>query len=202
MSISAKLRRAPTRVVTGAFILNSGIGKVRGDDDTAKAVHAMASNAFPVFEKVDPKLFLRALAGGEIALGAALLLPVVPAALAGAGLLAFSGSLLGLYWRTPHLHLENDPRPTHDGVAIAKDVWLAGIATSLLVDGLTAPVHDKRVEVGHQIKETAAVKTVQAAALTDAAKLASKRAYRDASRTARRTARRTASRAAATLPHR
>ena len=64
-------------------------------------MHAMATNAFPAFDKVEPKLFLRALGVGEVALGAALLLPVVPAAVAGAGLLAFSGGLLGLYWRTP-----------------------------------------------------------------------------------------------------
>jgi hypothetical protein len=161
----------------------------------------MASNAFPALEKVEPKLFLRALGAGEIALGASLLLPVVPAAVAGAGLLAFSGSLLGLYWRTPHLHQSGDPRPSQDGVAIAKDVWLAGIGTSLIVDALTAPVHDKRVEVTHHIKEAAAVNTVKAGVLADAAKGASRRAYRDsrravrdANRNARRTARHTAQR--------
>lgn len=201
MSMTAKMRRAPTRLVTGAYILNAGLGKVRGDEETAKAIHGMASNAFPAFEKIEPKLFLRALGVGEVALGATLLLPVVPAAVAGAGLLAFSGSLLGLYWRTPHLHLANDPRPTQDGVAIAKDVWMAGIGTALVVDGLTAPVHDKRVEVTHQLKESAAVNTVKAAALADSAKGASRRAYRDgrrkmreANRTARRAAHRVASR--------
>jgi len=118
MSMTAKMRRAPTRLVTGAYILNAGLGKVRGNEDTAKAIHGMATNAFPVLDKVEPKIFLRALGVGEVALGATLLLPLVPAAVAGAGLLAFSGGLLGLYWRTPHLHLENDPRPTQDGVAL------------------------------------------------------------------------------------
>ena len=37
MSLSAKLRRAPIRIATGAFILNSGLGKLHGDEDTAKA---------------------------------------------------------------------------------------------------------------------------------------------------------------------
>jgi len=208
MSMTAKLRRAPTRLATGAYILNAGLGKVRGNEDTAKAMHGMATNAFPAFEKVEPKLFLRALGAGEIALGAALLLPVVPAAVAGAGLLAFSGGLLGLYWRTPHLHMENDPRPTQDGVAIAKDVWMAGIAANLIIDGLTAPVHDKRMdaehqlrmkraevghqmnELGHQVKERAAVNAVKATAATSAARTASRRAARSARRTAERVTKR------------
>jgi uncharacterized membrane protein YphA (DoxX/SURF4 family) len=154
MSLTAKLRRAPNRLVTGAFILNSGIGKMRGDEETAKAIHAMASNAYPAFERIDSKLFLRALGVGEVALGAVLVLPVFPAAVAGAALVAFSGGLLGMYWRTPHLHRDNDPRPTRDGIAIAKDVWMFGIGTSLVVDGLTAPVHDMRRDVGHQLKAT------------------------------------------------
>ena len=29
MTLSAKLRRAPDRLVTGAFILNSGLGKLQ-----------------------------------------------------------------------------------------------------------------------------------------------------------------------------
>ena len=43
MSLATKLRRAPGRVTTGAFILNSGLGKLSGDDETAKAVHGMAN---------------------------------------------------------------------------------------------------------------------------------------------------------------
>ena len=36
MSWSAKLRRAPQRAVTGAFILNSGVGKLGADDEKAR----------------------------------------------------------------------------------------------------------------------------------------------------------------------
>lgn len=39
---------------------------------------------------------MRLLSACEIALGSALLVPIVPAAVAGAGLTAFSGGLLGL----------------------------------------------------------------------------------------------------------
>src|ERR1700743_662078 len=101
MSLATKLRRAPGRVATGAIILNSGLGKLGGDDETAKAVHGMATGAYPFLAKVEPKVFLKSLAIGEVALGSALLLPIVPAGLAGLGLVGFSGSLLGMWWRTP-----------------------------------------------------------------------------------------------------
>jgi hypothetical protein len=184
MSMSAKLRRAPTRLVTGAFILSSGVGKLGGDDDTAKGVHGMASNAYPIFEKIEPKLFLRILAGGEVALGAALLLPVVPVAAAGLGLSAFSGALLGMYWRTPSMHRSGDPRPTREGIAVSKDIWMFGIGAGLVVDAATARLHDKRLEVTHHVKEAAAVNTVKAGALADAAKGASRRAYKKARKAA------------------
>ena len=138
MSITAKLRRAPGRVVTGALILNAGIGKLGGDEETAGALHGMASGAYPHLAKIEPKLFLKVVAVSEVALGAALLLPIVPAGLAGLGLVAFSGSMLGMWWRTPGMHEEGSPRPTQQGVAIAKDVWMLGIGTGLVIDAVTA----------------------------------------------------------------
>ncbi len=101
MPLAAKLRRAPGRIATGAFILNSGLTKFRADEETAKALHNTAASAFPVLEKIEPKQFLKLLAAGEIALGGALLAPVVPAALAGLGLAGFSSALLTMWWRTP-----------------------------------------------------------------------------------------------------
>jgi hypothetical protein len=134
MSLAAKMRRAPLRIATGAFILNTGITKLGGDDEQAKAVHGVAARAFPVLEKVPPKPFFKTLAAGEAALGAALLLPIVPAGLAGLALTGFSGGLLGMWWRTPGMHAEGNPRPTQQGTAIAKDVWMLGIGTSLVID--------------------------------------------------------------------
>jgi hypothetical protein len=146
MSIAAKLRRAPGRIASGAMILNSGIGKLGADDDAAKAVHGMASSAYPVFAKVEPKIFTKGLAVGEIALGSALLLPIVPAGLAGLGLVGFAGSLLGMWWRTPGMHHEGSPRPTQRGVPIAKDVWMLGIGTGLVIDAITAESRTTRTE--------------------------------------------------------
>ncbi len=120
--------------MAGSFILNSGLSKLNGDDDQAKAVHGMASGAFPALDKVAPRPLLKALAIGEITLGGALLTPLVPAGLAGLGLTAFSGALLTMWWRTPGMHAEGSPRPTQQGQAIAKDVWMLGIGTGLVID--------------------------------------------------------------------
>ncbi len=137
MSIAAKLRRAPLRAVTGAFILNSGLGKLKGDVPTATAIHGMAVGAYPVVSKLSPTVFLKVLAVTEIAVGSVLLFPVVPAGLAGIALTGFAGSLLGLYVRTPGLH-DSKMRPTQAGTAVSKDIWMAGIGIGLIVDAALA----------------------------------------------------------------
>jgi hypothetical protein len=137
MGISIKAGHLPQRITTGAFILNSGIGKLSADDQTAAQLHGFAAGAYPFLNKLKPHDFVRLLAGAEITLGAALLIPVIPSALAGAGLAAFAGGMLGLYARTPGMHKQGSPLPTQEGTAIAKDVWMTGIGLGLLIDGLT-----------------------------------------------------------------
>ena len=132
------LRRAPLRLATGAFILSSGLDKRKGDEETAAQVHGFASGTYPFLKGIEPPKFLRLLSTAEIALGAALLLPVVPAAVAGAALTGFSAGLLGLYVRTPGMRRGTwDPRSTPQGLTISKDVWMLGTGLALLVDGLT-----------------------------------------------------------------
>ncbi len=133
MSFAAKLRRAPVRIAAGAYILNSGVGKLSGDEDTASGIHGTAAGAYPIVKKVNPKLFLKLLAIGEITVGSTLLLPIVPAGLAGLALTGFAGALVGMYIKTPALH-DKYLRPTGPGVAIAKDTWLLGIGTGLVID--------------------------------------------------------------------
>ena len=134
-----RLRRAPLRLTTGAFILSAGLDKWTGDEQTAARVHGFATGTYPFLKKIDPPTFLKLLAGGEIAVGSALLLPVVPAALAGAALVGFSSALLGLYVRTPGMRRGRfDPRSTPEGLPISKDVWMLGAGLALLVDGATA----------------------------------------------------------------
>ncbi|HEY2192482.1 MAG TPA: hypothetical protein VGH76_09305 [Actinomycetospora sp.] len=134
MKLRLKGRHIPARVATGAFILNSGIEKAHGDEQTAQALHGMASGTYPFLGKLQAGQFLRLLSTSEIVLGAALLLPVVPTLVAGAGLAAFSGGLLGLYLRTPGMRQEGTLRPTPQGLPIAKDVWMLGIAAGFVVD--------------------------------------------------------------------
>ncbi|HET9770392.1 MAG TPA: hypothetical protein VFS16_05845 [Acidimicrobiia bacterium] len=131
-----RISRIPLRAMTGAFILNSGLTKWKAGQQAAEGVHGFATTAYPELKRIRPEQFNKLLAGAEIALGAALLTPVVPAALAGAGLTAFSGGLLGLYFKVPGLKQEGSLKPTQDGIAIAKDSWLLGIGLSLLVSGL------------------------------------------------------------------
>jgi uncharacterized membrane protein YphA (DoxX/SURF4 family) len=137
MSFSAKARRLPGRLAAGAFILNAGLGKWNADEETAARLHGMATGTYPFLAKIKPKDFARLLSISEIALGSALLLPVVPTAAAGAGLTAFSGGLLGLYLRTEGLTKEDGIRPTQQGTAIAKDVWMLAIGLGLVIDSVT-----------------------------------------------------------------
>jgi uncharacterized membrane protein YkgB len=87
--------------------------------------------------ELKPKDFAKLLAAAEITLGSALLLPFVPSIVAGAGLAAFSGGLLGMYAKTPGMRNPGTPFPSDQGTALAKDVWMMGIALGLIVDELT-----------------------------------------------------------------
>lgn len=133
----AHLSHLPLRLVSGSYILNSGIGKRGADGERAAALHGQATRAFPAFSSLDPVTFVRGLSAGEMALGAALLAPFVPSWAAGAGLLAFSSGLLRLYIRSPEAHRPGSVRPTPQGSGLAKDVWLAGIGAALLLDSFS-----------------------------------------------------------------
>ena len=137
MRIAVRARRSPGRLAAGAFILNAGIGKWSADEQTAARLHGMAAGTYPFLKNIKPKDFARLLSAGEIALGSALLLPVIPAALAGAGLTAFSAGLLGMYLRTPGLREQHSLRPSQQGVPIAKDVWMLGIGLGLIADAVS-----------------------------------------------------------------
>jgi uncharacterized membrane protein YphA (DoxX/SURF4 family) len=142
MGISVKARHLPGRLAAGAFVLHSGLGKWRGEPQQAAGIHGTASAAFPFLKGIPPERFLKLLSAGEIAVGAALLAPIVPAALAGAGLTAFSGSLLAMYWRTPSMRKPGSVWPTPQGVAVSKDVWMLGIGMGLLIDAVVEATRD------------------------------------------------------------
>lgn len=154
------------RIATGAFILNSGLGKRNADEGTAAGLHGFAAGTYPFLKKVPPATFATTLATTEIVIGAALLTPFVPTAVAGAALTGFSAGLLGLYLRTPGMTKPGSIAPTQEGLPISKDVWMLGIGIGLLTRGL----------IDREDRRTAAT----ARATKKAAKRAAKRAARRA----------------------
>ncbi len=143
MRLPIKAREIPVRLATGAFILNSGIGKASADAETAANLHGFASGTYPQFKALEPTKFVSLLSKGEIALGVALLAPIVPAFVAGAALTGFSAGLLGMYLRTPGMRKPGSIAPTQQGLPISKDVWMLGAGLSLMVDGLTERADQK-----------------------------------------------------------
>ena len=133
---STKLRNVPGRIAAGAYTLHAGLDKAKAGPEMAAGVHGMAAGTYPFLAEVPPERFVKALAAGEIALGAALLAPYVSDRLAGAGLTAFGASLLGLYARTPGMRKDGSVWPSQQGTGLSKDVWLLAIGAGLLVDGL------------------------------------------------------------------
>lgn len=129
------LAHVPLRLATGAFFVNSGLSKRGLTGEAAAGVHGMAAGALPV-RGLPPERFTALLSATEIGIGAALLLPVVPSALAGAALTAFAAGLVTMYWRLPGMHEPGSPRPTQQGVVLAKDVWLLGAGLTLVADDL------------------------------------------------------------------
>lgn len=126
-------------MAAGAFILNSGLTKLKAEKETAQHLHGFASGTYPFLENVPPEQFTKLLAAAELGLGGALLMPVfVGDGLAGLGLSAFAGGLLALYAKTPGMRQEGSIRPTQDGTALAKDSWLAGIGLALMASSVTS----------------------------------------------------------------
>jgi len=129
-----KLSHIPLRLSTGGFILNSGLVKADLDQESAAGLQAMAANVFPQVKQIEPEQFGKYISYAEIALGGALLAPFIPSRLAGLALAAFSGSMIGMYLKMPGMTEEGSVRPTQQGTALAKDVWMLGIALALILD--------------------------------------------------------------------
>lgn len=131
-----RIRHIPLRLTTGALILDSGLNKRHVTPEAAQAMQGMAGHAFPVVNSMSPQSFGSNLAKAEIGIGAALLAPFVPPAVAGAALTAFGGGLMAMYWNLPGMRQEGSIKPTQEGLSLAKDVWLVGAGLTLMLDGL------------------------------------------------------------------
>ncbi|WP_209373776.1 hypothetical protein [Brevibacterium renqingii] len=130
-----KLSTALLRAVPGAFILNSGIGKLGMDEETAGGLQQMAVNGVPMVEKMSSEQFGKFLSYGEIAVGSALLLPFVPTRIAGAALTTFAAGLVANYFSIDSMTEKDGIRPSQDGIPLAKDTWLAAIGLALVISG-------------------------------------------------------------------
>lgn len=135
MRLKIKLRDVPGRMTTGVYVFHTGLEKWSADEERAAGVHGMAKGAYPFLDGIPASQFIKLLAAGEMATGAALLNPFVSNQLAGLALTGFSGALLGMYWRTESLHQPGSPWPTQAGIAVSKDVWMLGIGLGLLLSG-------------------------------------------------------------------
>lgn len=135
MTMVFEPRDVAPRLATGAFILNSGLSKLKADEATAQGLHGMAATAYPFLQKIEAERFTRLLACTEIAVGGTLLAPFVPTRLAGLVLSGFSGGLVGLYLRVPGMRESGSLRPTQDGIALAKDTWMLGIGLGFMCTG-------------------------------------------------------------------
>ena len=127
------LSNAILRGVTGAFVLNSGLGKRNLPTEAAQGLQGFAATGVPQVTKMDPDTFGKFVAYSEIGIGAALLTPVVPPRLAGAALGAFSAGLLAMYFRNPAMTEADGIRPSQEGLSLSKDAFLAAIAGALIV---------------------------------------------------------------------
>ncbi|AWB82378.1 hypothetical protein C3B44_08455 [Corynebacterium yudongzhengii] len=130
------LTSAALRVIPGAFILNSGIGKIGMPADASKGIQDFAATGVPAVKEIPSDQFGTVLGWSETALGGALLAPFVPNAAAGAGLTAFSVGLLSLYFADDDNTEEDGIRPSEQGLSLAKDSFLLAIGLGLLVGGL------------------------------------------------------------------
>ena len=130
--MSNRLSNGILRAVTGAYILNSGIGKLKLDEQTATSIQEMAATGVPQVKELDAPTFGRLLSGSEIALGTALLTPFVSHRLVGLGLAGFAGGLLTMYFSNPAMTESDHVRPSQAGIPLSKDTWLAAIGLALL----------------------------------------------------------------------
>ena len=128
-----RISNAILRGIPGAYLLQSGYGKLGMDAQAAEGLKQFAATGVPQFAEWDSQTFATFIAGTELAVGAALVTPFVSKRLAGAGLLAFSAGLLSMYFRNPEMTQEDGIRPSEQGIQLSKDAFLAAIGAAQMV---------------------------------------------------------------------
>ena len=123
----------PIRVAAGGFMLISGISKHAVSAEESARLHGVVAGAFPGLAPLEPESMVELVSRSEIVLGGALLTPLVPSRVVGAALMVFAAGLAAVYWKGPGLRQPGRVRPTEQGAATAKDIWLTATAGAALV---------------------------------------------------------------------
>lgn len=128
-----KLSNIPLRAIPGAFIVNSGLGKLDMDAESSKGLQDFAATGIKELKQLPSDKFGQIIGASEIAVGGALLAPFVSNRIAGAGLTAFGAGLLTLYFGDDDNTLDDGIRPSEQGLSLAKDSWLLAAGLTLLL---------------------------------------------------------------------
>lgn len=130
------LSSAALRVIPGALILNSGIGKIGMPAEASEGLQQFAATGVPAVKQIPSEKFGTVLGWSEAAVGGALLAPFVPNVVAGGALTAFSAGLLSLYFADPDNREDDGIRPSEQGMSLAKDSWLLAAGLALAASAL------------------------------------------------------------------
>lgn len=120
------------RGASGAYLLQSGIGKLNMPTEAAAGTQEFAATGVPAVKKMSPDTFGKFVSYSEIGIAGALLAPFVPNKLAGTALGAFSAGLLSIYFRNEAMTQDDGLRPSEAGTGLSKDLFMAAIAGALM----------------------------------------------------------------------
>lgn len=128
------------RGISGAYFLNSGVGKLNMPTEAASGLQQFAATGIPQVSDVDADTFAKVVSWSEIGVGASLLTPVVSNRLAGLGLGAITAGFLSIYFRNDQMTEKDGVRPSEAGTGLSKDFFIAAVAGALV----TAPKKAKK----------------------------------------------------------
>ncbi|QGU06053.1 hypothetical protein COCCU_00425 [Corynebacterium occultum] len=126
------ISNAILRGVSGAYILQSGVGKLGMPTEAAAGVQEFAATGVPAVKKMSPDTFSKFLSYSEVGIGAALLAPFVSNRIAGAAMGTFSAGLLAIYFRNEAMTQKDGIRPSEAGTGLSKDLFMAAISAALI----------------------------------------------------------------------
>ncbi|MDO4253832.1 MAG: hypothetical protein Q4C81_01600 [Kocuria sp.] len=127
-----RLSNAILRGVSGAYLLQSGLGKKDAPVEVYDHLKTMAATGIPQFKEWDSKTFGQFLWLSEVGISGLLLTPFVSKRLAGLALTVFSAGMLTMYFNNDEMTQEDGLRPSQEGLSLSKDVWLAAIGLALV----------------------------------------------------------------------